>query len=605
MKEAIHSPYNKLLFRETFNDESTVRRNGGTPTGVTFSNGTGSFNGASSNIKYLLNNTSTNVSIRIRFKINSLSTNTVLIDFRDVGIIGSGFIQVIPSLMFSNSSTTTNYINGVVNPNLVIGSTIEVVCTGLPVVQKALYIGSNITPASWFNGTMDLVEIYSGTLTASEVSNLYNDRWNTELPLSLPILGMTQAEADATGWRGTDEGDRLKVADKCFLGNNCDSSGFSAPLAGYRGIAGGFFHSGSYAHVWSASQGSSSTAWRRNLYSGYSSVYRTTSNKYHGFSLRCLQDSNNGETTFTDPRDGEVYDLVTIGTQTWMKQNLRYLPSVDSGAGEALAGERYYVYGYNGTDVAMAKAVPAYATDGVLYSWDAAIISAPEGFHCPTDDEFKTLEMFVGIDTTKELINFDSTNGVIDLGDLNETFTATDVTVNKNGALWNGSSSKIDLGSEIIGTKDVSIMGWIKPYSFGGGGNGRILNNTSLDLVMISTLSGTDNALGITSNGGTANILSGNNSISLNKLQFVSVTRTAAGLVTFRIGDKDTAPALSGSADQDSGSPISGTTNVIIGNNAGATRAFDGLINKLSVVEGILSLAQITQVWSETLSEIN
>ena len=163
---------------------------------------------------------------------------------------------------------------------------------------------------------------------------------------------------------------------------------------------------------------------------------------------------------------------------------------------------------------------------------------------------------------------------------------------------FNGSSSKIDLGSDVIGVKAVTVMGWIKPYSTGES-EGQIINNGRIYL-------GYDglNKRVLFSSETSTYLTSGTNSVSLNKWQFISITREADGTVNFYIGDKSTAPALSGSADQDSGTPAAGTTNVIIGNNSGATRTFDGTIPKLKVIEGILTLAQITQVWSETRKEI-
>ena len=103
-------------------------------------------------------------------------------------------------------------------------------------------------------------------------------------------LGMSTAQQDDTGYRGTDEGDKLKTVDECFGSSNCSTSGFSALLAGYRYVAGGFYDSGSYVYVWSSSQGSSTNAWSRGLNSGYSTTSRYAPNKYYGFSLRCLKD---------------------------------------------------------------------------------------------------------------------------------------------------------------------------------------------------------------------------------------------------------------------------------------------------------------------------
>jgi len=165
--------------------------------------------------------------------------------------------------------------------------------------------------------------------------------------------------------------------------------------------------------------------------------------------------------------------------------------------------------------------------------------------------------------------------------------------------LFNGSTSKIDLGSDVIGTKAFTVMGWIKPYGLGGGGYGRVIDNTKVQLGMFNT----DNKLYYSNNGSTL-AQSAVNSVLLNKWTFVVVTDEADGTVNFYIGDKNTAPALSGSADQASGTPEAGTTNIIIGNKSDRTRTFNGLIPKIKVVEGILTLNQITQVWSETRKEI-
>ncbi len=66
-------------------------------------------------------------------------------------------------------------------------------------------------------------------------------------------------------------------------------SGFEALLAGDRYTYGNFYNRGSFAYFWSSSE-SGSNAWRRNLDSGGSTVFRNTGSKSYGFSLRCLKD---------------------------------------------------------------------------------------------------------------------------------------------------------------------------------------------------------------------------------------------------------------------------------------------------------------------------
>ena len=107
------------------------------------------------------------------------------------------------------------------------------------------------------------------------------------------------------------------------------------------------------------------------------------------------------EGTFVDRRDGNKYPYKTLGTQIWMTKNLAYLPTVVSPMlpldGNDVTSKYYYVNGYDGNVVAAAKATDNYITYGVLYNWEAARSSCPAGWHTPSDEEWKTLEKFLGM----------------------------------------------------------------------------------------------------------------------------------------------------------------------------------------------------------------
>ncbi len=195
-------------------------------------------------------------------------------------------------------------------------------------------------------------------------------------------------------------------------------------------------------------------------------------------------------------------------------------------------------------------------------------------------------------------------NGTITNADLN-TFHTTNNNFtsyqNELGyseeGLYNGATSKSECSSDFIGTKAVTMMGWINPFGWGEGGNytsANIINNGKIDFWVRKAIS----SLAISGDGLSTFCTSANNSISLNKLQFIAITRETDGTVNFYIGDKDIAPALSGSADLDSGTPVAGTTNVIIGNNDGQTRTFDGTINDIKIYEGIATTEEIEEVYN-------
>ena len=107
-------------------------------------------------------------------------------------------------------------------------------------------------------------------------------------------LGMSQAEADVKGTRGTNEGGKLKEAGTShwYSPNTgaTNESGFCARPGGYRFDYNNYFaDKGFEAYFWSATEINSSLACSRQLYYTHASVNRTYKYKFFGFSIRLVR----------------------------------------------------------------------------------------------------------------------------------------------------------------------------------------------------------------------------------------------------------------------------------------------------------------------------
>lgn len=85
-----------------------------------------------------------------------------------------------------------------------------------------------------------------------------------------------------------------------------------------------------------------------------------------------------GDSTFVDPRDGQVYTFRHIGTQIWMTKNLNY------------AAAESWCYDNSSTNCDVY---------GRLYKWSTVLTVAPPGWHVPSVAEWNTLVNYLGGDS--------------------------------------------------------------------------------------------------------------------------------------------------------------------------------------------------------------
>ncbi|WP_406538191.1 FISUMP domain-containing protein [Fibrobacter sp.] len=265
--------------------------------------------------------------------------------------------------------------------------------------------------------------------TKSELQNLL-DKWKEDKQMGWAYMTKLNMAGNA-----------LKSSDGWFNGKNgIDEMGFAALPGGFRFSDGTYSADGEFAFFWSSSE-ENGGAYGLSLYY-YDKVDLDLDDKKIGMSVRCLKgepavnlssssmaksssSSLKVEKGFvTDSRDGRLYKTVTIGTQTWMAENLNY----------ATEGSSCYQNEYRNC-----------AKYGRLYTWAAAVDSAsilratgkecgfdrrcslkypvqgacPVGWHLPTKAEWDTLKTVVGeknVNSLKSREGWINGNGTDDYG---------------------------------------------------------------------------------------------------------------------------------------------------------------------------------------------
>ena len=173
-------------------------------------------------------------------------------------------------------------------------------------------IPSNLSESEWENTSSGAVTAYNDYPFVGRLYNWYAvddarglcpSGWHVPLDeewMTLEVaLGMSESEANHTGWRGSDQGTQMKTDygwidggnDWIVVVNGTNSSGFSGLPGGGCSDLGFLFASAGLDGTWWSSSPDGSNAWNRLLYVGNEGVHRGSNNPRYGFSVRCVRDA--------------------------------------------------------------------------------------------------------------------------------------------------------------------------------------------------------------------------------------------------------------------------------------------------------------------------
>jgi len=151
----------------------------------------------------------------------------------------------------------------------------------------------------WYNNDPDFNKPVYGALYnwwAANSANICPTGWHVptdeEFNALEVSLGLATADVDIWGWRGTDHGAKMKNATGWNAGENgTNTSGFSALPGGYRFHSDGLFNGqNTLGYFWTATEHDADRGWYRRLDGNNNAVYKASTVKKAGKSIRCVKD---------------------------------------------------------------------------------------------------------------------------------------------------------------------------------------------------------------------------------------------------------------------------------------------------------------------------
>ncbi|MEX0982173.1 MAG: fibrobacter succinogenes major paralogous domain-containing protein [Bacteroidales bacterium] len=204
-------------------------------------------------------------------------------------IVGNVYqtVTIGDQVWMAENLKTTKYNDGTDIPNVIENTDWRSLSTG----AYAWYENDETTYGDIYGALYNWYAVETGNLCPSGWHVPTDAEWKT---LEMH-LGMSQTEADDTGWRGTDEGGKLKEIETTHWNSPntgaTNETGFTALPDGHRDNSGSFSNVGNYGSWWSATEYYTYYACGRYVGYGSSGVGRDNDvEKEDGVSVRCLRD---------------------------------------------------------------------------------------------------------------------------------------------------------------------------------------------------------------------------------------------------------------------------------------------------------------------------